>query len=207
MAFTRTTKKCLLQNRSSESSTLIRMGWSATFAFSWWFRFGIKHRIFSQPGHHHGTDFDDRFQETGSGKATISNNPKLLSKVFTALLCPFRQFRCRFGFPVEGQSNVLDIVGFDVHPCQQGPADGSKGFVPGDRRQCDPDMAVNKLPPVRHGSGVAMNPCPHYLGTVAGCRAVINCHENRIRVFINSAYHYLKQCGRDIFQFLGPENR
>jgi|GEM_PF-2333632 len=48
-----------------------------------------------------------------------------------------------------------------------------------------------------------MNPCPHYLGTVAGGRAVINCLENRIRVFINSAYHYLKQCGRDIFNFGG----
>jgi len=165
------------------------------------FKFGIKHRIFSQSGNDYCSGFCNRLKKTRSGKAPVRNDPKLLSKALTALISPFGQFHRLLGFTLEGQADIFNIFGFYIHPCQQRQANGSKILMPCNSRDGYPHMAVYELFAVRRRCRVAMNSRTGHRGAVTNCRAIIDCHKNSVCTFINSLYHHLKKDGRYCFSF------
>ena len=71
-----------------------------------------------------------------------------------------------------------------------------------DRRQRDPDMAINILPAVRSRRRVTVNSGTGNLRAISRCRTIVNCHKNSSCVFVNSAYHNFKQFSRYGLRFL-----
>src|SRR3972149_1964068 len=175
---------------------------SASFAFSWLFKFGIKHSVFSQSGDDRDSHFNNRLEKAGPGKAAVGNYPKSFSKVFAATISPFRQFHRLFGFTEKRQAYLADVFGFNIEPCQQRQADSSKGLMPCNGRQGHPHMAIDELSAVRCRRGVAMNSCTGDLRAVSYCRTIIDSSKNSVCICVNSAYHNLKQFGRYVFSFL-----
>jgi nucleoside-diphosphate-sugar epimerase len=178
---------------------------SSTPSFLNRFKQGTQRRIFTKAGDNRRSHADGRLEKSGLGEPSIGNNPQWFSQPFTAFRSPGYKFCGLLKLVLKNYlvfcGHLGHILDSNVHLGQKRQANSGPELMVDHRRDSYPQMAIDKLSPVRRGRGIAMDSCPLDLGPISFCRAIIDSHQDSIVLAKEQIDHHFKQDRRYDFSF------